>query len=77
MKIQFSCNFCGESFNIDAKYLITKSSVICPNCSSKFPEGSFSDLKEGIQLIYKCQKDLPLQDLNHDYTTLMDFKFIY
>lgn len=77
MKIKFSCNNCYEDFNISAKYLIEKDGVICPNCSTEFPETSFSDLKDGIRKIEKCRDELPSVDSYEDSSRIFDFEIIY
>ena len=76
MKVNFCCNVCSESFNVSDKNLITKQSVICPNCSTKFPEDSFVELREGVEKISSCRKNLPLQDVNYNYSAVIDFKII-
>ena len=76
MKVNFCCNICNESFNVSDENLIKKDSVVCPNCSTKFPEASFIELKEGIQKIYSCQKSLPL-DMESSCEPEIDFKITY
>lgn len=72
--VEFTCNNCGQSFNVFDEYLVKKDSVVCPNCSTNFPNESFELLKDGMQKLYDCQKTLPLEDNNLGYCAIMDFK---
>ncbi|WP_041700797.1 hypothetical protein [Clostridium kluyveri] len=47
MKVKLTCQ-CGESFNIDANNFKDKTTIICQNCDSKFPEDKFQDFKDSI-----------------------------
>lgn len=76
MKIKFSCNKCGENFNVSAKYLIEKDAVICPNCSSEFLNSSFVKLKEGIIKIQKCKDELSSVVNGRTIPPSIDFEII-
>lgn len=61
MKVKFSCNTCGEDFNISYEYLISKEALSCPNCSTEFPKPSFDNLKDGIIKLQKSKDELPIK----------------
>lgn len=58
MKIKFTCNTCGESFNIDSSYLPSKKNLNCPNCSKEFPQQLLEKLIESVNNINSVRKSL-------------------
>lgn len=74
MKIKFVCNNCFEKFNIEAKYLIKKVDVSCPNCSQLFSQDVIDQLKQLANNYQTAQSKLPWNDnLNH---TFFDFSIV-
>lgn len=64
MFFKFLCPNCDIPFIIEDKNLINKSSLCCPNCSMKFPEDKFEDLKNGINFINSAKNNDVIYEQN-------------
>ncbi|MGF7431060.1 hypothetical protein PQV03_09885 [Thermoanaerobacterium thermosaccharolyticum] len=51
MKIHFKCYKCGEEFNVEAKNLVKKQSLECPNCGNNFDVSALDKLRNAVQNI--------------------------
>ncbi|MGF7429614.1 hypothetical protein PQV03_02290 [Thermoanaerobacterium thermosaccharolyticum] len=56
MKIHFKCHSCGEEFNVEAKNLLKKQSLECPNCSNNF--NALNKLNNAVQNIEEAKSML-------------------
>lgn len=73
--VSFTCDTCGQKINIYENYLENKSGLICPNCSSEFPNTEFLKLKTAVLTISSVKSNLFRSDNLNRPQHSWDFKF--
>lgn len=72
---KFECINCDCNFNIGAKYLLKKSDIVCPSCSSKLPDNAFEKLKALALALNEYDENHPnatdVGTKNHFYLTIV------
>ena len=58
MHARFKCSKCSEDFRVQAKYLVDKSALNCPNCNAAFPEAALDKIKEAARLLAEARASL-------------------